>query len=410
MNILIINQPGFNRGDESAHKALIRSLINRIPNIKIKVLYTQSDIESIRQFSVSDSRVTYIQEPYGIIKYAFFQRIGMQKGYKFFWRFHPTFIHFRKIYKWSDHVICAPGGICMGGFQNWQHLFYLELARFYNKSIVYYGRSFGPFPTKTKSNRVFKKISLNLLHYFSFLSIRDSKTELLAKKLNIPYISTVDTAFLDSPSVKIPYELSMLIGNKPYMVFVPNYLLWHYAYKGRIKHETIIKFYSRVIDEIFKATPDLNIVMLPQLFCGTEYIYSDVEFFRDIAETKNDQRIIVIPDCYSSDIQQTIVNKAKYVIGGRYHSIVFAINQCVPCIALSYEHKISGLLETLGKTEWCVDFSKALDTKENQIKCLEQIRLLIPKLKQDNIVTLNAKDIANTCMNKLLEFLKNGNE
>lgn len=56
----------------------------------------------------------------------------------------------------ADLIICAPGGICMGGFQDWNHLFYLQLAKYARKPLAYYGRSFGPFPITTKSNRDFK--------------------------------------------------------------------------------------------------------------------------------------------------------------------------------------------------------------------------------------------------------------
>lgn len=408
LKILIINQPGYNRGDESAHKALIRTLLKRIPNVQICVMSPFFFTESVRQFAISDSRVKYIEEPIGMIKYSLFKRIGMEKGYKWLWYFHPTFLKYKSIYHWADIVLCAPGGICMGGFQDWNHIFNLELATFYHKPIVYYGRSFGPFPIETKRNRKFKEISLRLLHSFKFLAIRDKKTEQLADELHIPYISTVDTAFLDSPSVEIPYEIQHMIGKKSYMVFVPNYLLWHYTYKNRISHETIIKFYSKVIDGIWQVNPDLNIVMLPQVFGGYDYAHSDVEMFREIAQKKQDERLIVVPDCYSSDIQQTIIHNSKYVIGGRYHSIVFAINQGVPCIALSYEHKISGLLEALGKTEWCIEFDKVLDSDKNQQACLNEIKRIIPTLQPDEKIRLKAKEIANQCMNQLVKTLVNG--
>lgn len=408
LKILIINQPGYNRGDESAHKALVRTLLARIPDVQIRVVSSSFFAESVRQFAVEDSRVNYVVEPIGMIKYSLCRKMGMEKGCKWIWKFHPTFLKFKLVYKWADVVVCAPGGICMGGFQNWNHIFNLELAQYFHKPIAYYGRSFGPFPTETERNQKFKEISLRLLHSFKFLAIRDKKTEQLADELHVPYVSTVDTAFLDSPAVEIPYELQRMIGKKPYMVFVPNYLLWHYAYAGRISHETVIQFYSKVIDEIRKANPELNIVMLPQVFGGHDYAYSDVEMFREIARLKQDERLIVTPDCYSSDIQQTIIHDAKYVIGGRYHSIVFAINQGVPCIALSYEHKISGLLEALGKTEWCIEFSKVFDSEDNQRTCLNEIKRIIPTLHVDKEVRLKAKEIANQCMDKFVETFVNG--
>lgn len=407
MKILLINQPGGNRGDESAHKALLRSLLQRYPDCQIKVLANSLEVsESLKRYDIHDKRVSYIPCPSERRYYENFRDWGMYKGWIFIWNFHPTFWKLRTIYKWADVVVCAPGGICMGGFQDWNHLFRLKLAKWCKKPLAYYGRSFGPFPTKTDLNRRFKKNSLEMLKYFSFLSIRDRKTERLAEELNIPYISTVDSAFLDSPQIEIPSNLKDTIGDTPYMVFVPNYLLWHYAYKDRFSHQTIIDFYCQVIDEIWAANPNDNIVMLPQTFCGTDYAHRDIDLFKELANKKNDRRIIVVDDCYSSDIQQAIIHDAKYLIGGRYHSIVFALNQGVPCIALSYEHKMSGLLESLGKLEWCIDFGETLDSVEGQKRCLEKIRNLIPTMKADTFAKDKAKAIASHCMDKFVETFK----
>lgn len=408
MNILVINQPPFNRGDESAHKGLIRTLLNKMPSVKIFVMSSESVSESVRQYSVIDDRVSYIKTPNHSMKAGVFIRLGMQFGMTWLWFFHPVInLRYRKIYKKADVIICAPGGICMGGFQDWGHLFYLRLAKYFSRPLVYYGRSFGPFPIKTLNNRRFKKVSLQMLNYFSFLSIRDKKTEILAEELGVQYVHTVDSAFLDSPKTSLPYELKSIFKDLEYMVFVPNYLLWHYEYKKKYSHMTIMNFYSKVIDEILSANPELNIVMLPQLFCGKNYSLKDIEFFRDLAEMKKDKRIIVISDCYSSDIQQAIISRAKYVIGARYHSIVFSLNQGVPCIALSYEHKIAGLLESLGKSDWCIDFTASLDSQESQQQCLDNIRNIIPNLEPCPNVQKNAKDIANKCMDTFIEYLNN---
>ena len=409
MNILIINQPPYNRGDESAHKGLIRVLTQKIPQAKIKVLYSNDFIESIRQYAVIHSNVDYIRSPIGYIPHNILFWHGINLGKFNIWKYRPRFGRIKEIYNWADYIICAPGGICMGGFQDWNHLMHLKLAKALKKTLIYYGRSFGPFPTETESNREFKRLSIEMLNYFSFLSIRDRKTEMLAEELRVPYVSTVDSAFLDSPKVDIPYELKLIIGENPYMVFVPNYLLWHFAYKNRISHETVMSFYSQVIDTIWQCNPGMNVVMLPQLFCGDKYALIDVQFFRELAEIKSDNRIIVTADCYSSDIQQTIINGAKYVIGARYHSIVFAINQGVPCIALSYEHKIAGLLERLDKSEWCIDFTQTLDNEKNQEQCLSEIKRLIPLMMPDNDVRNKAKQIAYNCMDKFVEWI-NKNE
>jgi len=275
----------------------------------------------------------------------------------------------------------------------------------FHKPLAYFGRSFGPFPTETKSNRAFKRLSIKMLNYFAYLSIRDHKTEQLADKLGYPYISTVDTAFLDSSHIKLPYEIYRFLGDEKYMVFVPNYLIWHYCFKNKISHEYILSFYCNLIDVIFKHNPSMNIVMLPQLFCSEQYAMSDVDFFRDIAEIKRDNRIIVIPDSYSSDIQQTIIKKSQYVIGARYHSVVFAINQGVPFISLSYEHKMIGLLETLGMTEYCVEITDSL-LNGRSLEIISKVDDILERgFHKIEDVQIKAKMIAERGINELFTLM-----
>ena len=402
MEILIINQPLNNRGDESAHKGLIRALCNSVPNINIKVLFVGVNQDSINQFNVNQPNVEYINL-HAIKAYSRLSILGLKYGMPLLWYIHPTIRKVINLYKNADSIICAPGGICMGGFQNWMHLFALKLAKHLNKPLIYYGRSFGPFPTKTQNNRIFKKISLEMLNYFSFLSIRDKESEKLARQLNIKYVPTVDSAFLDSPKVDLPEEIKHIITNHKYMVFVPNSLIWHYHYKNSLTKESVIKFYQQIISLIRNLYPDLNIVMLPQTFNYGTYLGDDINFFRDLANEINDEHIIIIKDKYSSDIQQTIISNAEFLIGARYHSIVFALNNNIPFIALSYEHKISGLLETLKKADRIVDITGlSNECNSSQITLIEN---LLQTLEKDKNTQEKAKNIAFNCFDKLVIYL-----
>ena len=396
MKILIINQPLNNRGDESAHKALIRNLSSEYPYAHIKVLFINTlNSDSISQFDAKLPNVEYhneIVQCYGVLIKLF--RKGLLKAV----RLHPVFLcKVIRIYQWADVVVCAPGGICMGGFQNWNHLFLLHIAKMLGKPLCYYGRSFGPFPTQTKSNILFKKKSLEILNYFSFLSIRDKKSEMLAQELHLKYTSTVDTAFLDDTVVELPYELKYINKIDDYMAFVPNYLLWHYAYKGKFTLNDVVRFYADMVNRILGKNETTKIIMLPQTFDYGDFDGDDIHLFRLIAEKVNSERVIVIPDCYSSDVQQRIISKAKYVVGARYHSIVFAINQNVPFISLSYEHKMSGLLETLGNQSMMIDFTHALETEDNRIACLTEFSNLLDMIKLQPSLHIRAKEISTNC-------------
>lgn len=406
MNILLVNQPVNNRGDEAAHKALVRTLLKQSSDVHIRVLYVDKPENwDIGQYIIDDERVKYVFL-HSFLKASKISIVALRKKWReIFWDIHPATRQIKKQYDWADLVLCAPGGICMGGFQNWKHLYFLKWAKHCKKPLAYFGRSFGPFPTETELNVKFKEISYEMLHYFSFLSIRDKVTEQLATEIGVSFVSTVDTAFLDNPNPDLPYEIKQILYKKSYMVFVPNYLLWHYCYAGKIDENDLIELYCNIIQEIWNFNKDLSVVMLPQIFHESGYL-NDLDLFRKIGEKINDDRIIILPDCYSSDIQQKIIKDAYFLIGARYHSIVFAINQDIPFIALSYEHKIAGLLATLGKEECMIDFTNTMLSRESQKQLIENIRKNLPLIKSDKEAQMKAKQIAKLGFDNFIEQFK----
>lgn len=398
MNILIINQPLNNRGDESAHKGLIRAILNNIPEAYITVLFDYNDErcrDSVRQFSVQSERARYVCFDSKIGKgRSFLGTKALQYNLPWLTNLHPGIVQYMSFFKNADYVVCAPGGMCMGGFMNWKHLLQLYYAKWCNKPIAYYGRSFGPFSEETKEKALFKKLSINILKYFSYISIRDKKTERIADSLGIKnYVSVVDSAFLDSPKVEIPLEIKNQIGDK-YFVFVPNLLIWHPSYRGKLSKEDIVKFYCDVIEVLFSKYPSCKAVMLPQTFNYGNFEGDDIHLFREIAAAKNDSRIVVVEDKFSSDIQQSIIVDAQLMVGSRYHSIVFALNNSTPFIALSYEHKISGLLESIGKTDCMIDIENSLFSQEGRQEVIGHLSILLNSVKSDNESMIKCKKVA----------------
>lgn len=402
MNILMINQPIGNKGDESAHKGLLRRVLKDFPSAKITVLFCHLSVESIENFKLHDDRINYVNIPRAHF-YEIIYKTALKKGVYWGWYLFPTTRKLLSFFKKCDFVLNAPGGICMGGFQVWEHLMFLKMAQLCKKDIYYYGRSFGPFPTETKDNIRFKELSINFLKSFKFLSIRDKKTEALANTLNLNYISTVDSAFLDDINCNIPIDIKKKISSDNYMVFVPNSLVWHYAYKN-VSKKQVMDFYLTIVNQINKLYGDIKIVMLPQLFNSPS---SDYNYFLEIKALLNNKNIVVIEDTYSSDVQQMVIKNAKFVIGARYHSVVFSINQNKPFIALSYEHKISGLLQTLGLEKFMVEISNIWESKKETEICLLKIENLQKKLSQEKVSNQYAKSISNACFKKFANLIKN---
>jgi colanic acid/amylovoran biosynthesis protein len=345
VEILIINQPIQNRGDESAHRSLVRALVEAYPVAHISCVFVGEKMESIRQIQVKSPSVDYIAIP---LSRGATRIPALTLKFRVRWLvvcLHPAYRRLKKYMDSADYIVNAPGGICMGGFQSWQHIFYLLMAKDSGKPIAYYSRSFGPFSDSTRSAKRFKQYSLDLLNYFNFLSVRDSKTMEIANQMELRYIRAIDTAFLNVPIAKVPVEVTGAIGSSDYIVFVPNALVWHVDYRAA-DAGMIDDFFLALIDMLKLKYPSSKVVMLPQLYNAGHR--GDNRYFETLRHRSScSDQLVVLPDSYGSDVQQAIIAKAKLVVGARYHSIVFAINNRVPFVALSYEHKISGLLASL---------------------------------------------------------------
>ena len=373
MKIAIVNQPLANRGDEAAHKAFVRAICRKFPGYQIDVIFLCVEQSLIDSIKVDAENVSYINIP-RVRGFVRFEQLGFLLDNFAFSYLHPALRKFHRLLKTYDKVVCAPGGMCMGGFLNWNHIWQLDVARRLKKPVLYWGRSIGPFSEENFRKKFFLKCSERLLKYFSYISLRDKVSLDTARQFGVNADDVVDSAFLEIPTARIPESILKDIDGSEYIVLVPNSLTWHPRYK-KIPQKKIDEFYLEIIKFLETKFADKKIVMLPQTY---KSIINDYEYFLKLKELSNNQSIVVIDENQSSDVQQAIIKQASLVIGTRYHSIVFAINNEVPFASLSYEHKMKGLLETLGMTSRMVEIQDIFDEKIGDYrKLLNKVETLV---------------------------------
>ena len=339
--ITIVNQSLCNRGDQAAHKALI-NLFKEYCDCEIEVLFIDS-AQTVKPFAKNMNGIQYtvFNYPLGSKNSVFRYTMHLPCIFLRLMKMIPEVRKYNKIIKKSDYVLCAPGGICMGGYKNWRHIWNLANAISLKKRTGIYGRSIGPFYDKTFSDRVFTKRSIDILKKVDYLSLRDGRSQKIAKELGVAYVSTLDVAFAYKPSCDIPRELSRL-ENRKYAVFVPNHLnTWHPDFKT-FSQEDFDVLYKSIMKNILSRGYD--VVMLPQLFGRRK---TDLLYFQKLSKGFDTEKVIVVSDSYDSDIQQKIIRHSSFLVGARYHSIIFAINNNIPFLCLSYEHKMVDTLRLL---------------------------------------------------------------
>ncbi len=363
-NILIIQQPVGNRGDESAHRGLMSKLIRKYPDYKITVLFFCRHQKDVDEIMVDHPHISY-----SVVKADWPGRLTLKMIQIYAKgdiplaaiKILPSIRQIIKYYKEADYIVGAPGGINLGGFRDWIHVAMFMIAKDLNCKLSYFARSIGPFSDTTKEDALFKRRCEELFRYFDVMSLRDDQSIELAKSLSIDAIETIDSAFLrDEVTCEIPKSFERELEKSEYIVFVPNSLVWHYKYKS-LSLDEVTTMWAKLLNRLLEEYPSYKVVMLPQTTGYSDLIPDGYLFFNKIKElATSPKRVVILEEQYGSDIQQRIISKAKLLFGARYHSIVFAINQGVPFVSLTYEHKMSGLLSMIGLSANQINIERAL--------------------------------------------------
>ena len=199
MNILVVNQPLNNRGDQAAHRAFIRKLKESFSDSSITVLFTNRRDADVDEIKAEDETVNYInikkleKAETACIKMCFKMK-SIFPAY-----FHPLLNSCLSYIKRADVVICSPGGICMGGFMNWEHVWFMFAAQKLKKKTAYWSRSIGPFSDEDNDKKLFKETSYSVIKGFDYISLRDEISYKIAKALNCKFEDLIEIN--ESPKV-----------------------------------------------------------------------------------------------------------------------------------------------------------------------------------------------------------------
>lgn len=416
MKILVICQPLNNRGDESAHRGFMHRLLSRYPSAEVKVFFLSEPMSDIRHFDVGAENVVYEALAANISYFSrrvlWFEVVSLAKKgvpygiLRLLWKINPSLRRVEEEMKASDLVVVAPGGTCLGGLLNMQHLFMMDTAVRAGVRLAYFGRSVGPFRTDNSRQRYFNRIAIPFLKSFTpdnpqrFISLRDRVSMEQASKIGFSAVATVDSAFLEEPVA----DISACGLKDPYMVFVPNDISSYVVYQNTLGHEDMFAFWLKVLNHILDQRPEEKIVMLPQLF--NQGRANDLPYFRKIAQSCSDpSRVKVFDDNLTSDEQQTIIRGAKSVVGARYHSIVFSVNNETPFVAFSYEHKISGLLKVLGLEDRFINIESRFEDPAFREEVFEAFKEKFAELPQVKVSREEAVKIASEGFDRFVEWV-----
>ncbi|MGA9187347.1 MAG: polysaccharide pyruvyl transferase CsaB [Methanosarcina sp.] len=332
-NIVISGYFGFNNtGDEAILNATIREIKNNLTNCNIFVI--SHNAEKTKQMHNVDA-----------IDRMDFNAIS-------------------NVVSISDLVILGGGGLfqdhhkiniadlfSQSGYGIASYAIVPLIAKMHNKPVFYFAQGIGP---------LFSKESRSFMYFASeladFITVRDLESEVLLKELCVSSEKILLTA---DPAIKLKSASEESINRifiEENIPFSDNYICVNIrSWIDKSIEDSYKKAIAQALDK-FAEQKDIFFLFVP--FQISEYGDSDYSISKEIIEMmKNKNKCHILKNVYHPTETAKIISKSCFVIGMRYHSIIFAINSHIPFIAISYDQKVTSLVNETGLSAYCLDFN-----------------------------------------------------
>lgn len=348
-HILIVNQHGENRGDESAMRAMIDGFEREIGPSRYTLIVQFQDA-SLKVAMHEDVTMLHMKMPLlsylGLFAYSAFYTLGIRLPFLLRRRTRQIIL----AYEQADMVVSAPGGPYFGDIYRSHeilHWFYAWLACLYRKPLFLYAPSAGPF----KSGWL-NPVRRYMFRKFDVLCVReeisrDYLAELLGEDVEVHV--TADSAIQQyiAPCPRAQY----FAGDRTRLA--DKYLVAVSAIEYRFPGETDPRSKQQAYNETLlrcllhlHGRKDCHFMFIPQLYGR---IHSDVPYLERLASGLPEGASWEIVDpAFDSDMQRSLFGMADFCIASRYHPQIFAATAGTPGICIYYEHKALGFMEMLG--------------------------------------------------------------
>jgi colanic acid/amylovoran biosynthesis protein len=303
----------------------------------------------------------------------------------------------------SDIVISCGGGYINSLGKLQIRLSYILTGIAFNKPTIFYSQSvsdlFGPFDkfivkfTINKSDMFIAREKLTY-NYLINIGVMSSKLSLQA-----------DSAFL--LQMKEPSQLDdklrdILSRNNTVGITVTRWNFPGLSNAAKLKDNYIScfrKFASYLVNDC-----NFNVIVFPQV-TGPNDFSDDRLFAKEIFAPLNNNGITVLEGKYSPENLKMLISKAKYFVGTRMHSNIFAIGAKVPTIAIAYQDKTVGIMEMIGMEDLVIHinnitennlidkFNKLVSSREEVAKKLDIV--VAEAAKSANYAAVICKNVYN---------------
>lgn len=232
---------------------------------------------------------------------------------------------------------------------NYVQLVFSDISESASVPYIFFPQSFGPFHTESVSND-----DIILMHIRRSLSTakiilaRENKS--LSEVLKIS--PTANVEWCPDFVLTTSYRESEKNGGintsayKNYLVIIPNARLY-----DKFGMQIVDKFYATLFEGLHRYKIDVVVL---------RHSADDEKIVNNIARLCGKHDTILNED-YSPEYIECVISNASIVVGARYHGLVVALKNSVPCIATGWAHKYRELMSLYGLDNLVIDVTDSVN-------------------------------------------------
>lgn len=221
----------------------------------------------------------------------------------------------------------------------------LVLAKVFRKPVILYAQSIGPF-----YGPVQPWLAARVLARMDLIIAREDVTVDLLACLGVAanVVRGVDSgfAFAPPPGPDIRASLGLPAGVRVVGVTVRQWL----NAAGQARYEQAI---ADLADTIILRW-GYRVLFIPQVTSPENGDDDRVAADRVLSRMTQPAGAQALRARFSHQEIKSVYAGLDYVVGTRFHSVIFALTSFVPAIAIEYEHKTRGMMRDLGLANWVV--------------------------------------------------------
>ena len=393
-NIIITGGELFNKGAQAMTFVAVDELKKRYPQHEI---YLLSEMDN-RRTNMDKEKYSFKFLGWYPIKFAKAQR-------NIILRMYNSLVHNKEykylvdIYRNTDLMIDISGYAFSDNFgpnHLKEYADHLEFAEAFNIPVYIMPQSFGPFDFKTEEARRQEERLKRLILTPKMVCAREEEGyKSLVSKYGVKNICIASDIVINNKSLELNniysrnYQLDIPVIQNSSVAIIPNTRLEKYA-----GEKTILGIYKCIVNRLLKFKKKIYIIA---------HSADDKKLCEKIGKMDDGQKVVYLDRDFSCIEFNEIVKNMDYIIASRFHSIVHAFKNNIPCLSLGWATKYQKLSEAFKQERYCLDIRENLNEQEilEHLDNLENNYLKEKKIISENIKILQEKNVFDILPEKL---------